>query len=284
MTLREALRQAEARIAGASIPDARLEAEILLMHALSLPRAELYARLGESLPPATDALFQGLVGRRLRREPAAYILGRAWFYGIELAVDPRVLIPRPETELLVETALTLVKERFGEAQPCTLADVGTGSGAIAVALALNAPRARVWATDSSPGALGVARFNCHRHGVHDRVTLVAGDLLGPLRRPVDIIVANLPYVKDADLPGLAPEIREFEPRSALAGGADGLDLVRRLLAGAADHLRRRGAVLLEIGLGQGEAAVSAARAHLPGTAVDLVRDFAGIERVLRAIA
>lgn len=284
MTLREALRQAEARISSRSIPDARIEAELLLMHCLSAERAELYARLGDPLPASAGEEFRELVERRLRHEPAAYILGRTWFYGIELEVDPRVLIPRPETELLVETALDFVKQRFGEHGPCFIADVGTGSGAMAIALALRLPQARVWATDVSPGALDVARLNCARHGVGDRVELLPGDLLEPLSRPADVIVANLPYVKDADIPQLMPEVRDFEPLAALAGGADGLDLVRLLLARAGDHLRPRGAVMLEIGLGQAGEAVSTARKHFPESQVALIKDFAGIERVLRIVA
>ncbi len=284
MTLREALRQAEARIASGDIPDARLEAELLLMHCLSLDRAELYARLGEPLSPAADGRLRELVERRLRHEPSAYIRGRAWFYGMELEVDPRTLIPRPETELLVEAALGFLEGRLAEGPPCTVADVGTGSGAIAIALALHLPRARVWATDISPAALEVAGANCARHGVRDRVELLRGDLLEPLPGPVDLVVANLPYVGEADIPQLAPEVRAFEPLVALAGGADGLDHVRRLLVRVKDYLRPRGAVMLEIGLGQAEAAVADARRHLPGAAVDLLRDFAGIERVLRIAA
>lgn len=279
--LREALRQAEARIASARIPDARLEAELLMMHCLSMERAELYARLGETLPTAANARLQALVDRRLLREPLAYIRGRAWFYGFELKVDPRVLIPRPETELLVEAALGFLRERSAEGRECTAADVGTGSGAIAIALALHLPQARVWATDVSPAALEVAGVNCARHGVQHRVELLRGDLLEPLPSPVDIVVANLPYVREGDLAHLAPEIRAFEPLAALAGGADGLDPVRRLLARSKGCLRPRGAVMLEIGLGQAEAAVAEARRHLPGAAVDLLRDSAGIERVLR---
>ncbi len=140
MTLREALRQAEAQIASRNIPDARIEAELLLMHALGVERAELYASLGEPLPSTVGDKFRSLVERRLRHEPAAYILGKHEFNGIELHVDPRVLIPRPETELLVETALAFVERHFGKEQPCSMADVGTGSGAIAIALALHLPQ------------------------------------------------------------------------------------------------------------------------------------------------
>ena len=283
MTIREALRQAEARIASQNVPDARVEAELLLMHCLSIQRAELYARLSEPLPSLVGEDFWPLVERRIRREPTAYILRRCEFYGIELYVDPRVLIPRPETELLVETAVGLVERRLGKEQPCSIADVGTGSGAIAVALALHLPRARIYATDSSADAVEVARLNCGRHGVEGRVELLVGDLLEPLSWPVDLIVANLPYVKDADIPQLMPEIRDFEPVAALAGGADGLDKVRILLAQAKDHLLPQGSVMLEIGLGQAEEAVSVATRHLPESKVDLLKDFAGIERVLRIL-
>ena len=283
MTLREALRQAEARIASRNIPDARVEAELLLMHSLGIQRAELYARLGEPLPSPEGETFRGLVERRLRREPTAYILRRCEFYGIELYVDHRVLIPRPETELLVESALAFAERRFGKAQPCSVADVGTGSGVLAIVLALHLPQVRLYATDVSADAIEVARINCRQHGVEGQVSLLLGDMLEPLPQPVDTIVANLPYVKDADIPQLMPEIRDFEPVAALAGGADGLDKVRLLLAQAKDHLLPQGSVMLEIGLGQAEKAISLAKRHFPESKVDLLQDFAGIERVLRIL-
>jgi release factor glutamine methyltransferase len=281
--LREALRQAEAQVASQNIPDARVEAEVLLMHCLSIQRAELYARLGEPLPLSAEEQFRRLIERRLRREPTAYILGRCEFYGIELSVDSRVLIPRPETELLVEAALAFSRRRFGEEQACLVADVGTGSGAIAVALALHMPQARIYATDASADAIDVARMNCRRHGVGGEVCVLCGEMLTPLPEPVDLIVANLPYVKDADIPQLMPEIRDFEPLAALAGGVDGLDKVRLLLAQAGEHLRPQGSVLLEIGLGQAEEAVFLAKRHFPESDVDLLKDFADIERVLRIL-
>jgi release factor glutamine methyltransferase len=283
VTLREALRQAEARIALQNVPDARIEAELLLMHALGIQRAELYARLTEPLSSAVGDKFEALVERRLRHEPAAYILGRHEFYGVELHVDSRVLIPRPETELLVETALAFVERCFGNEQPCSIVDVGTGSGAIAIALALHLPRGCIYATEVSPEAIDVARLNCRRHGVEGRVELLLGDLLEPLSEAVELVVANVPYVKDADIPQLTPEIRDFEPVVALAGGADGLDKVRLLLAQAKGHLVPQGSVMLEIGLGQADEAVSLARRHFPDSKVDLLKDFAGIERVLRIL-
>ncbi len=283
MTLREVLRQAEAQIASRNIPDARIEAELLLMHSLSIQRAELYARLSEPLPSSEGSRFWGLVERRLGREPTAYIVGRCEFYGVDLQVDRRVLIPRPETELLVETALAFMERRFGKEQPCLIVDVGTGSGAIAVVLAIHLPQSRIYATDASRDAIEVARNNCRRHGVEERVEFLVGDLLEPLPQAVDLIVANLPYVKDSDISQLAPEIRDFEPVAALAGGADGLDKVRLLLAGARSHLLPQGSVMLEIGLGQAEKAVSVARRHFPESKIDLLKDFASIDRVLRIL-
>jgi len=283
VTLREALRHAEAQFASRNIPDARVEAELLLMHALRTERAELYARLGEPLSLSDDDKFRALVERRLRREPTAYILRRCEFYGIQLYVDPRVLIPRPETELLVEAALAFVGRRFGLVQPCSVVDVGTGSGAIAVALALHLPQSSIYATDVSTDAIDVARINCRQHGLEGRVSPLQGDMLGPLDESVDLIVANLPYVKDADIPQLMPEIRDFEPLAALAGGPDGLDKVRFLLAEAKEHLLPRGAVMLEIGLGQADEAVSVVKRHFPDSEVDLLKDFAGIDRVLRVL-
>jgi release factor glutamine methyltransferase len=281
ITLREALSQAEARIAAEGIADPRIEAELLLMHSLGMARAELYARLGEPLLLTHAERFNSLVARRLRREPSAYILGQCQFYGIDLYVDPRVLIPRPETELLAGEALAFAEERFPQGQGCRAADIGTGSGAVAIALALHLPQATVYATDVSPGALDVARVNCGRHGVESRVQLLEGDLLQPLPEAVDLIAANLPYVKKSDLPHLMPEIRGFEPMAALAAGEDGLEKIERLLAQARAKLRPGGAVMLEMGQGQGPAVIQMARRHLPGAMIDLLPDLAGIYRIVR---
>lgn len=282
-TIREALSHAESRMAAQGIPDARIEAELLLMHSLGIARADLYARLGEPLLPAQDEWFGGLVDRRLRREPTAYILRQCHFYGIDLYVDPRVLIPRPETELLVAAALAFVEQRCPQGQGCRVADIGTGSGAVAIALARHLPRGTIYATDLSPEALEVARINCGRHGVEERVHLLQGDMLEPLPEAVDLMVANLPYVKDSDLPGLMPEIREHEPMAALVAGEDGLEKIERLLARAGGKLLPRGAIMLEIGMGQGQSVLRAAGRQLPGAVMDLIPDLAGIDRVLRVL-
>ncbi|MBM4445396.1 MAG: peptide chain release factor N(5)-glutamine methyltransferase [Chloroflexi bacterium] len=284
VTLREALSQAEASIAAEGIADPRIEAELLLMHSVGMGRAELYTRLGEPLLLTHAEGFNRLVNRRLRHEPTAYILGQCQFHGIDLHVDPRVLIPRPETELLVGEALAFAEARFPQGQGCRVADIGTGSGAVAVALALHLPRAVIHATDVSPGALEVARINCGRHGVGTRVQLLEGDLLQPLPEAVDLMVANLPYVRDSDLPGLIPEIREFEPMAALAAGGDGLEKIERLLPQAGGKLRPGGAVMLEIGQGQGPRVLQMARRHFPDAAMDLLPDLAGMDRVLRILA
>jgi len=283
VTLREALRRAESRIAAQGIPDARLEAELLLMHSLGMAKAELYARLGELLPPAQADKFGNLVDRRLQHEPSAYILGQCQFCGIDLYVDPRVLIPRPETELLVDEALAFAEQRFPQGRGCRAADVGAGSGALAVALALRLPQAIIYATDVSPGALEVARINCGRQGVEERVCLLEGDLLKPVPEAVDLIVANLPYIEEKDLADLMPEIRDYEPMTALAGGEDGLAKTGQLLSQAGSKLRPEGAVMLEIGRGQGPAVVEMARKSLPGAMVHLRPDLAGIDRVLRIL-
>jgi release factor glutamine methyltransferase len=280
VTIAEAISAATRRLEAAGIEDARLEAELLLRHAFRIDRAALLARLDETLPEATAACYESLLSRRLEHEPSAYILGEREFYGLAFKVTPDVLIPRPETELLVETAIELAKPRSRIRRGPIIADVGTGSGAIAVALALNVPRSTVYAIDCSREALAVAEANAKTHGVADRVMCLHGDLLSPLPEYVDVIVANLPYVTSAEIETLAPEVRDHEPRLALDGGADGLDLIHRLLDEAPRYLRPNGAVCIEMGATQGEAAISAARDAFPNASVDIRQDFAGRDRVV----
>jgi len=279
--LKETLHQASTTLASAAIEDACLEAELLLMHLLGIDRAQLYCRLDEELPPSDARALDQLLKRRLGHEPIAYIIGHREFFGNDFYVAPVVLIPRPESELLVDKALDFVSCRFPHRDPI-IADIGTGCGAIAISLALLLPQARIYATDISPCALEIAAKNCERHQVRDRVHLLEGDLLDPLPEPVDIIIANLPYVKDADLSHLSAEIREFEPLPALSGGEDGLDKVRQLLGQARGKLRPGGLVLAEIAADQGEAAASWARELLPHARVELAKDLGGWDRVLIA--
>ena len=219
--VREALDAAVDALAAAGVEDPRLDAELLLAEATGWSRAALVAdpRRRRCRPPAARA-FGEMVRRRLRREPVAYILGRKGFRNIELAVDRRVLIPRPETELLVELALEL--------QPARVLDVGTGSGAIALAVADELPGCEVIATDTSPGALEVARANAERLGLAERVRFVEGTLPGG-RDGFDLVLANLPYVAERDWPSLQPEVTQWEPREALLAGPDGLDAYRAFL-------------------------------------------------------
>ncbi|MGD8625156.1 MAG: peptide chain release factor N(5)-glutamine methyltransferase [Anaerolineae bacterium] len=272
---REALRQASRMLANEGVDSPRLDAELLLAHVLEVNRAAVLARPERRLTPKELTLYRDLAARRAAREPLAYILGHWEFYGLDFAVDERALIPRPETELLVEEALRLAK---GMAPGVRIADVGAGSGAIAVTLAVHLSRATVYALDASPEALALAAENAARHKA--RIRCLAGDLLAPLPEAVDLIAANLPYVARDEWPTLPPEIRAHEPRAALDGGADGLALIGRLLDRASDHLRAGGAVLVEIGAAQGEAAVDLAREAMPGARVRLCQDYAGLDRLV----
>jgi release factor glutamine methyltransferase len=273
---RLALSQAIATLEEAGVDSPRLDAELLLAHILDVNRAAVLARPDRRLTPKQLTRFRNLVARRAAREPLAYILGEREFFGLAFLVDPRVLIPRPETELLVEEALRLARSRPAP----LLADVGAGSGAIAVSLAVHLPRATVYALDDSDGALAVTAENARRHGVAERVHCLPGNLLAPLPERVDLITANLPYVAAPEWEALAPEIRGYEPQAALDGGADGLELIRGMLASAAPHLRPGGALLLEIGATQGPAVVALARQHFPEADVELKPDYAGLDRLV----
>jgi release factor glutamine methyltransferase len=234
---REALSASSDALRAAGVEDPRLDAELLLAEATGWDRAQLAANPAAEIPPAAARRFAEMVRRRLRREPVAYIVGRRGFRHLELAVDPRVLIPRPETELLVELALEL--------QPRSVLDVGTGSGAIALAIADELPACEVTATDTSPAAIEVARANAERLGLGARVDLIEGML--PPHGGFGLAVANLPYVSDAEWGGLEPEVTEWEPREALRAGADGLDVLRSMiptLTAVAD------VVAVEVGAGQ----------------------------------
>lgn len=219
-----------------------------------------------------------LIQRRISREPTAYITGHKEFFGIDFEVSPHTLIPRPDTELLVETAIKLANAAFP--QSCLIADIGTGCGAIAIALALHLPQAKIYATEISSAALEVAESNCQKHGVSNRIRLLQGDLLESLPEPVQLIVANLPYISEPELPKLPFEISMFEPQLALAGGTDGLTQIRRLLAQASSKLLSGGAVLLEIGYDQGPVVKDLARKYFPSARVSVATDLNGLDRVV----
>jgi release factor glutamine methyltransferase len=272
---RELLQWATATLRETGIESPQLDAEVLLGHALRVSRSELYAHLEDSPGIEAEGQFGSLVARRLQREPVAYITGCKEFYGLELQVDGRVLIPRPETETLVEVALTIGRQK----ELAVLAEVGVGSGAVAIALAINLPALEIYAIDSSSAALAVAEENCRRHHVLDRVHLLKGDMLAPLPEPVGLIVANLPYISQDEFADLAPDITEYEPLSALDGGPDGLDHIRRLMEQAGEHLKPPGIICLEIGATQALPVNDLAREQFPAATVGLIRDLAGLDRV-----
>lgn len=257
---------------------ARFEAERLMAHALGLSRAGLLARLADPIDARQAAQFAAMVARRAQREPIAYILGRQEFYGLDLIVDRRVMVPRPETELLVDRALSALKS---VAHPTPIvADVGTGSGAIVLAMAYRATHARFVATDLSAEALAVAELNAKRLSLQDRVDFMVGDLLQPIEGLVDIVTANLPYIPRRRLDQLPREIRHYEPRLALDGGPDGFKVIRRFFTQVEAHVARAASLFLEISEEQGAEAIGLATSLFPKADVKLHRDLEGLDRVL----
>jgi release factor glutamine methyltransferase len=271
----EALARAAAVLAAADSP--RLTAEVLLAHVLGTPRPQLLARPEELLSAAAEAQYAHLAERAAAAEPLAYLTGQREFYGLAFLVDARVLVPRPETELLVDLVLSSLPAH----PPTRVLDVGTGSGCLAVTLAVKLPRAQVIAVDVSRDALAVARANAKRHRVTEQITFVLGDLLSSFilhPSPFDLLLANLPYIASDELPTLA--VSRHEPASALDGGPDGLTLIRRLLADAPRVMTPAGRVLLEIGATQGRAAAALAQAAFPSARVTVHQDLAGLDRVI----
>ncbi len=278
LNIREALRRGSRMLAEAGSEEASLEADLLLAHALNTDRSHLYQRLRDELTPQAESAFDALLQRRLAHEPTAYILGHKEFYGLKFEVTPDAIIPRSETETLVE--LVLDRVRSASAPDMRVADIGVGCGAIAVALAVNLSEAEIIAIDISPRALALARRNAGRHTVADRIRFLEGDLLEPLDAPVDVIAANLPYVRTSDFEAAPPEISEHEPRLGLDGGPDGLRLIERMLRDAPPHLKPGGALFAEISEQQGAAARTLATATFPQAHVDVKQDLSGLDRVL----
>jgi len=271
VSLKQALSRARGILAEKNNEDTPLECELLLRHVLGISRTQLYLDLDHELSPKQEEAFWQLLKRCLNGEPTAYITGHSEFYGLDFYVDPSVLIPRPESELLVEKAISLAQNH----RLLTIAEIGTGSGAIAITLALELPGARIYATDISASALKVALINCQKHGVIDRVYLLHGNMLEPVPEPVDLIIANLPYVKKSQLTGI-----RFEPQLALDGGSDGLGKIRQLCCQVGDKLCPGGSLLLEIGQGQGKEVTTLLNTLFPGGRIKLMPDLSGIERVV----
>lgn len=273
-----------ARLATAGIKNAANEAVWILEDALGVSRLTLRLEGDRVVGTESRCRAEAWLTRRATGEPLQYILGTQEFYGLDFAVNPSVLIPRPETEGLVEETLRLLSG-MGSTDALALADIGTGSGCIAVALSRGLPAARLWATDLSSAALEVAGRNAVRHGVADRIVFREGDLFAPLRGlglegTLSAVVSNPPYIPDGDFPGLPRAVKNYEPRLALAGGPDGLAVHRRLLHEAWEFLKPGGWLLVELGSGQADSLRALATTEGRYGKFDLVRDFAGIERVV----
>ena len=280
MTLAEHVAAGAGRLGASGVPAAEVgaDAALLARHVLGWDRAAYLCRLREPAPAAFAGRYAAVLDRRARREPVSTIIGQREFRGLRFEVNPAVLTPRPETELLVDETLRLAARGNGGVR--RIVDAGAGSGCIAVALATALPAARIIATDLSAAALAVARRNAVRHRVADRIACVCTSWLDGVAGEPDVIVANPPYVRDGDLAGLPPEVRGFEPRLALAGGPDGLDAIRTLLRAAAERLSAGGHLVMEVGAGQ-MAAVRAAAGRRRRLAVTRIRrDLQGIERAI----
>ena len=314
-SVRDAVAAGAKLLRDAGIDSARLDAEVLLRHVLEVEKAEFYLGFDMGLDETAEREFHKLLSRRAGREPVAYITGHKEFWSLDFVVTPAALIPRPETELLVELALARATrvapphaslspifggegkgERARDSRsdafayldcrpPPKILDLGTGSGAIAVSLAKELPQARIGAVDISAGAIEVARLNARRHGIEDRVEFFCGDLFEAVadeREGFDLIVANPPYIRCGDLAGLAPEIRQWEPIMALNGGADGLLYYRRIVAEAGDYLKGGGSILIELGDAMGDAVARLFAAAGGFETAQVYRDYAGKERVIAA--
>lgn len=287
VTIGDLTREGTELLLRAGIEQAGRETGWLLEHALRRPALDLMLNDAQVVEGEGLRRAQALLARRANREPLQYLLGTQEFCGLEFEVEPGVLIPRPETELLVDAAVRCAGMRPGAGRRPITVDLGTGSGCIAVSLAQRLPLAVLYATDCSAEALRVARRNAERHGVAGQVTFVEGDWLTPLEPHglsgrVDVVVSNPPYIAEREWEGLQPEVRLFEPRIALAGGEDGLALYRRLVPDAADFLDAAGWLIMEVGQGQVHPILALIEATGRYGAVEVRMDQGGIERVVCA--
>ncbi|MFQ5737008.1 MAG: peptide chain release factor N(5)-glutamine methyltransferase [Thermodesulfobacteriota bacterium] len=288
-TVRDALKSATRSLEAARIEDPASEAEFLLTHLLRIKRHELFTGPERVLTDAEAVALASFLARRAAGEPAQYITGETEFRGLAFRVTPDVLIPRPETELLVDTglkaaALKATSGAHGNAPPVAV-DLCTGSGCIAVSLARELPGWRVYATDISKAALAIARSNARSNGVAERVEFLEGDLFAPLAGVrAHLVLSNPPYVTAAQMEALQPEVAHWEPRGALYGGPDGLDFYRRIVREAPAHLFAGGSLLMELGFGEALAVRGLLEADGRYAEIEITKDFAGIERVVRAVA
>lgn len=285
-SIREAYVKASSFLKQRAVRDAEVCAELLLQHLLGWSRSELLLHWQEPFPATREAEWNALLQRKAEGEPVQYIIGETDFYGVTLQVKPGVLIPRPETELLVERVLHEGARLFGEGEAVTFADIGTGSGAIPVVVARQRPEWRVYASDLSPEALAVARANAAAHGVSGRIAFAEGDLLRPFiegRIAVDVLVSNPPYIPAKEIPSLQPEVRLYEPHLALIGGEDGLEPYRRLAEQLPELPKQPTLVGLEVGIGQAEAVAALLRSCASWDEISFVQDLAGTHRHVIAV-
>jgi len=277
MNLREIFNSAGETLMRTGSPDAQLEAEVLIRHVLRIDRATFFRDLEQPVTDCDRERLDDLVNRRLNREPLNYITGLREFYGLDFEVSDSVLIPRQETELLVDTVISLARSRPKcEMKIC---DIGKGSGAIAVSVAVNLPSAEVMAIDISQRALDIADANRRMHGVYNRVSLRRGNLLEPVDWKPEIIVSNPPYIRRPDLSLLQPEI-QYEPRVALDGGPDGLEVIRGLLRQSSDKVSSTGAILFEIDSSQKDSARMLSREYFPNSEISILDDLSGNSRAI----
>jgi release factor glutamine methyltransferase len=272
------------QLSTAGISTARLDAEVLLAHIIRKDRVWLITHRDDVLDEKDRRDFGEALRRRTKREPLQYLIGNQEFWGLEFKVTPDVLIPRPETELIIEAALAHVQDRN---RPVRIVDLCTGSGCIAVSLAKELTSAHVIATDASENALAVARENARYHSVADRIRYLEGDLFGPLeeldiRGQIDIMVSNPPYVRAGDLPTLQPEVKDYEPLMALVAGPEGTEMAKRIIQLTPEYLKKNGALIMEMGLGQAEALTRMAETTGAYARPEILKDLAGIDRVIVA--
>lgn len=277
-TIKTALRDGTKLLEANGLHDAYFEARFLLLHTIGLELSHLYTDPERPLTRGESSALSHALSQRVDGRPAAYITNKREFYGLEFHVDQRVLIPRPETELIVEKTLDYATTYDGE---LTIADIGTGCGAIAIALATRLTSAKLYAVDISQDALAVARLNAERLGVASRIKFLHGDLMKPLPERVELVVANLPYIPSGDIINLPREIAYHEPIIALDGGADGLFLIRQLLGQIDSRVKPGGCIVIEIGANQTEAVLSMVDVCLPQARKRLFKDFNGINRVVK---
>ncbi|QBD79081.1 peptide chain release factor N(5)-glutamine methyltransferase [Ktedonosporobacter rubrisoli] len=283
-TIRDIWEQGAQRLRQAGQESARRDAQVLLEYVLDVDRVTLYAYPEREVAPEQQTRFLALIARREQGEPVAYLLGHKEFYGLDFLVDRRVLIPRPETELLVEAALETIRARLAAGQLPIVADIGTGSGIIPITLAVQEPRLPLlYACDISTEALAVAQENCLRQHVEQRVRLLQGDLLAPLPEPVDVLTANLPYVGTEEITQLTPDVHAYEPHQALFSGPQGLDLLQRFCyeARQSGKIKPGALLLLEIGYQQKESIIHLLRDIWPQARVSSQKDYSGWDRLLQ---